>query len=230
MYSSAESVTADPSLQLARAVCCTPKDKDRQTCKQKGGTLGQLELVQPVNDVNPSAVTTSDTDQMAIDDPYELVGCTFLMDPQDDKQIIWACIIDFNDNHKSDVLKCDDHYKFCISVNEDQYEEVSTCNELMDFIQKNKENEGIIWHFHQLVGHQGQLLHSDPNYNGSTFNVLMEWENGEIMAEPSIISHSSRRSRVRCMQRNPTLFDTEGWKHFWKQLSPEGEAFLMTSQ
>jgi hypothetical protein len=148
------------------AVGCTPIDKDRQTCKQKGGTLGRLKLVQPVNDVNPSAATTSDTDRMAIDDPNELVGRTFLMVPQDDKQRIWACIIDFIDNHQSDVLKCNDHHKFCISVNEDQYEEVSTYNELMDFIQKNEENEGIIWHFHQIVGHQGPLLHSDPNYKG----------------------------------------------------------------
>jgi hypothetical protein len=58
----------------------------------------------------------------------------------------------------------------------------------------------------------------------------MEWENGEIMAEPSIIGYSSRWSRVRCMLRNPPLFDTEGWKHFWKQLIPEGETFSMTSQ
>jgi hypothetical protein len=73
MYTSAESVTADPSLQLAQAVCRTPTDKDRQTCKQKGGTLGRLELVQPVIDVNPSAATTSDTDRMATSGGWKML-------------------------------------------------------------------------------------------------------------------------------------------------------------
>jgi hypothetical protein len=34
------------------------------------------------------------------------------------------------------------------------------------------------------VGHQGPLLQHDKDYNGSRFNVLVEWENGEITTEP----------------------------------------------
>jgi hypothetical protein len=86
-------------------------------------------------------------DHLAIVDPYELMGRTFLMDPQDDGQCFCACIVDLVEDHQSKVCKSDNHHKFCISVNDDQYEEVITYNELMDFIQKDEENDAIVWHF-----------------------------------------------------------------------------------
>jgi hypothetical protein len=73
-----------------------------------------------------------------VEDPYELVGCTFLMDPQDDGQRFRARIVDLVEDRQSKVRKSDHHHKFRILVNDDQYEEVITYNELMDFIQKNE--------------------------------------------------------------------------------------------
>ena len=70
------------------------------------------------------------------------------------------------------------HVKFRISVNEDEYEEIITYNELMDFIEKNQENDAIVWRFRCIMGHQGPLLWHDKDYNGSRFNVLVrmgEW-------------------------------------------------------
>jgi hypothetical protein len=86
-------------------------------------------------------------DHLAIVDPYELVGRTFLMDSQDDGQRFRARIVDLVEDHQSKVRKSDHHHKFRISVNDDQYEEVITYNELMDFIQKNEENDTIVWRF-----------------------------------------------------------------------------------
>jgi hypothetical protein len=86
-------------------------------------------------------------DHLAIVDAYKLVGRTFLMDPQDDGQRFCARIVNLVEDHQSKVRKSDHHHKFHISVNDDQYEEIITYNELMDFIQKNEENDTIIWHF-----------------------------------------------------------------------------------
>jgi hypothetical protein len=47
---------------------------------------------------------------------------------------------------------------------------------LMDFIKKNQENDAIVWWFRGIMGHQGPLLRHDKDYNGSRFNVLVEWE------------------------------------------------------
>jgi hypothetical protein len=84
-------------------------------------------------------------DNMVIVDPQELLGCTFLMDTQEDGQRFRAHIVECISDHESNVCRSDDHVKFRISVNEDEYEEIITYNTLMDFIKKNQENDAIVW-------------------------------------------------------------------------------------
>jgi hypothetical protein len=123
-------------------------------------------------------------DDMVIVDPRELLGHTFLMDTQEDGQRFRARIVECISDHESNVRRSDDHAKFRISVNEDEYEEIITYNELMDFTKKNQENDAIVWRFRCIMGHRGPLLWHDKDYNGSRFNMLVEWENGEITTEP----------------------------------------------
>jgi hypothetical protein len=84
----------------------------------------------------------------------------------------------------------------------------------MDFIQKNEENDTIVWHFQHIVGHQGPLLHSDPNYKGSKFNIMVEWENGETTTQP--LSVIATNDPVMCAidEGEHDALDTKGWKHF----------------
>jgi hypothetical protein len=94
-------------------------------------------------DENPERPSTGDN--MVIVDPQELLGCTFLMDTQEDGQRFCACIVECISDHESNVRRSDDHVKFRISVNEDKYEQIITYNDLMDFIKKNQENDAIVW-------------------------------------------------------------------------------------
>ena len=46
-----------------------------------------------------------------------------------------------------------------------------------------------LYRFRSIIGHQGPLLVSDPDWKGSQYNVQVEWETGEITFEPlSIIA------------------------------------------
>jgi hypothetical protein len=96
-------------------------------------------------DENPEHPSTGD--DMVIVDPQELLGCTFLMDTQEDGQRFRACIVECISNYESNVRHSDNHVKFWISVNEDEYEEIITYNELMAFIEKNQENDATVWRF-----------------------------------------------------------------------------------
>jgi hypothetical protein len=96
-------------------------------------------------DESPECPSTGD--DMVIVNPQELLGRTFLMDTQEDGQRFRARIVECISNHESNVCRSDDHVKFQISVNEDKYEEIITYNELMDFIEKNQENDTIVWRF-----------------------------------------------------------------------------------
>ena len=47
----------------------------------------------------------------------------------------------------------------------------------------------ILWEFKRIKGHQGPMNKNHPDYKGSSYNVTIEWENGEITDEPlSIIA------------------------------------------
>jgi hypothetical protein len=129
---------------------------------------------------NSSSQHGRDPHDLALIDLDDLVGRTFLMDVQEDGQRFRARIVECIFNYETDVLRSDVHHKFCISVNKNEYKETITYNQLLDFIQKNEENDEIVWRFKRIVGHQGPLLWHDTDYNGSKFNVLVEWENGEI--------------------------------------------------
>jgi hypothetical protein len=64
------------------------------------------------------------------------------------------------------------------------------------------------------MGHQGPLLWHDKDYNGSRFNVLVEWENGEITTEPLSVIAADNPVTCAVYPRAHDLLDVEGWKRF----------------
>jgi hypothetical protein len=138
------------------------------------------------------------------------------MDPREDGQCHHAHIVEFIQDHKHDLKLSDDHHKFRTSVNDDEYKEIIFYNELMDFITKNQENDSIIWKFKCIIGHQGQLIHTDPNYKGSKYTVLMEWENGQITDKPLAIIAANDPITCPIYTKENGHLDKEGWKCFKK--------------
>jgi hypothetical protein len=127
----------DKPPEVIRSLCKTSPALDH-------GEDSSLHSMEPT-DENPERPSTGD--DTVIVDPQELLGRTFLMDTQEDGQRFCACIVECISDHESNVRRSDDHVKFQISVNEDEYEEIITYNELIDFIEKNQENDAIVWQF-----------------------------------------------------------------------------------
>jgi hypothetical protein len=139
---------ADPN---ARNLCLDPLNEEppeviwslrKASPALDDGEDFSLQSMEPT-DENPERPSTGD--DRVIVDPQELLGRTFLMDTQEDGQRFRACIVECISNHESNIRRSDDHVKFWISVNEDEYEEIITYNEVMDFIEKNQENDAIVW-------------------------------------------------------------------------------------
>ena len=75
-----------------------------------------------------------------------------------------------------------------MSHNNNQYEDILSYNEIVDYIERQGE-EPLYWELRHIVSHQGPLPAHHPNYKGSPYNVRVEWENEEITDEPlSIIA------------------------------------------
>jgi hypothetical protein len=87
----------------------------------------------------------------------------------------------------------------------------------MDYIEKDKQqhqdkNGNGLWDFKHIVSHEGPFRASDPENKGSRYNVLVEWENGEITPEPLNIFGKDDPVTCAVYAREHRLLDKEGWK------------------
>ena len=60
----------------------------------------------------------------------------------------------------------------------------------------HQEQQHDLYKFRAITSHQGPLSPLDENYKGSKYNVMVEWETGEITEEP--LSLSAANDPVTC--------------------------------
>jgi hypothetical protein len=162
---------------------------------------------------------------MPVIDPSELISHTFRMDKQD-RQPHRAQILNvINEEeickrigeHERELFRQPGHVQFVCSVNDDDYKEILSYNELMDYIEKDEqqhqdEDGNGFWNFKHIVGHEGPFRTSNPEYKGSRYNVLVEWENGEITSEPLNIFGKDDPVTCTVYACEHGLLEKEGWK------------------
>ena len=83
-----------------------------------------------------------------------------------------------------------------------------------------------LYRFRAIIGHQGPLLASDPDWKGSKYNVQVEWETGEITFEPlSIIAADDPvTSAAYCYAKENDLLALEEW-HRFRNLAKKDKVF-----
>ena len=150
--------------------------------------------------------------QMPLLNPADLVGRTFLMDEQDDGTRHRARIIKALHQHEHDLNNDPNRIQYLCKVNGDK-EEVIAYNEVLKFLDRDAENE-VLWKFKAITGHQGPLKTTDPQYKGSTWNVRVEWESGEITYEP--LELFAADDPVSCAEYADMagLLQVDGWRRF----------------
>ena len=148
---------------------------------------------------------------MANIDIPNLLGRSFLLPPEDNGEHHMAKIID-NDDHGQPL----EDIKFKVKINKDQAEEIMSYNQLMDYIQKGTDGEedpDSLFKFRDIVAHQGPPESIDPDQKGSKYNVMVEWESGEVTYEP--LTLISKEDPINCAvyAKKHDLLDTTGWNH-----------------
>ena len=91
-------------------------------------------------------------------------------------------------------------------------EELISYNQLIEHLENAQDHDmGMdqeLYRFSAIIGHQGPLLASDPDWKGSKYNVQVEWETGEITFESlSIIAPDE-------YAKENDLHALEGWHRF----------------
>ena len=118
---------------------------------------------------------------MANIDIPNLLGRSFLIPPEDN-----------GEHHMSKIINIDDHgqpledLKIKLQINKDQAEEIMSYNQLMDYILRctdDEEDQDSLFKFRDIVAHQSPLEPTNPNHKRSKYNVMVEWESGEVTLE-----------------------------------------------
>jgi hypothetical protein len=73
-------------------------------------------------------------------------------------------------------------------------------------------------------------LASDPEYKGSRYNILVEWENGEITSEPLNIFGKDDPVTCAVYACEHGLLEEEGWKRFKGIAKREKKMLCMVNQ
>ena len=122
-------------------------------------------------------------------DPDSLIGRTFLLPPQENGERLRAKVtkkvveeIEAADGNRIPNIN------FILDIGEGKVEELITYNQLLDHLEQADEQDNSmdqeLYRFRAIIGHEGQLKTTDPNWKDSKWNFQIEWETGEITFEP----------------------------------------------
>ena len=173
-------------------------------------TTKPLIFVQSRQDDSPSA-----TKPMAVYNPDDLIGRTFLLPKNEQGERLRATIkrkvietSNLLDNqHDSAIHKINFH----LDVVQGRPEAIMSYVQISDHIDHQKQHEDL-YKFRAITGHQGPLTPQDENYKGRKYNVMVEWETGEISDEP--LSLIAADDPVTCAEyaKKHDLLHLNGWK------------------
>ena len=143
----------------------------------------------------------------------DLIGKTFLMDKLEDGQQHRARITELLSGHEKDIDRHPERVKFKATMNNDQFEEILTYQQVLDHILKDETTE-VVWKYKQIVGTQGPLKPSHPQYQGSKYNVLVEWEDGSTTSVPLSLLAADDPVACAIYAKENNLLEVDGWKRF----------------
>ena len=171
------------------------------------------EIVTSLHEPDDSSSVPKQGQAMPILDPSNLVGRTFLLN-KEGGQRLRARIVKALDDYEGELSRDSSRMRFVCSMQDDTVEEIFTHNELLDYINNSEEDDLVEWKFREILAHEGPLPKSHPNYNGSTYNLQIEWESGEITNEPLNIIASDEPVSCAMHGKKHDLLDKPGWKRF----------------
>ena len=104
-----------------------------------------------------------------------------------------------------------DKINFHLDVWPGRAEAIMSYVQILDHLDQQEQQEDL-FKFRAITGHEGPLSPQDENYKGSKYNVMVEWETGEITDEP--LSLIAADDPVTCAEyaKKHDLLHLDGWK------------------
>ena len=122
--------------------------------------------------------------------PSDLIGRTFLFPPVENgerhRAKVIRQVVEIIDQDNGQRIE---NINFILDIGNGKVEELISYNQLLEHLE-NAQNHDMgmdqeLYRFRAIIGHQGPLLASDPDWKGSKYNVQVEWETGRLLLNHS---------------------------------------------
>ena len=157
----------------------------------------------------------SATKPMAEYNPDDLIGRTFLLPKNEQGERLRATIkrkvIETSkllDNQHGNAI---DKINFHLDVGQGRAKAIMSYVQILDHLDHQEQQEDL-YKFRAITGHQGPLSPQDENYKGSKYNVMVEWETGEITYEPLSVIAADDPDTCAEYAKKHDLLHLDGWK------------------
>ena len=163
----------------------------------------------------PNPDGSDHTPPMSIINFDDLLGRTFLLPMDENGERKRATISEHVKDLYQDQVSREDQLRFKLKIDGDQLDDLISYNQLMEYLEDKTDNgplEDGLYRFKSIKDHKGPYTSSDPEYNGSSYNLLIEWETGEHTWEPlsNIIASDPYTCAIYAKEHD--LLNTPGWK------------------
>ena len=152
-------------------------------------------------------------------DPDSLIGRTFLLPLQENGERLRAKVT----KKVVEEIEAEDanripNINFILDIGEGKVEELITYNQLLDHLEQAEEEDNFmvqeLYIFRAIIGHEGPLKATDPNWKGSKWIVQIEWETGEIAFQPSSVIAADDPITCAAYAKEKNLYTLDGSKSF----------------
>jgi hypothetical protein len=137
--------------------------------------------------------------------------------------------IDYYDGETADTPT---RIEFLCSNNDgDESEEIIAYNEILNHIESDESEETTVWNVKRIIAHEGPLIRTHSSWKGSSYDIMLERENGEITSEPlAVIAADDPAVTCAIYAKGYDLLETDGWKRFKPIARRKGKLLHMVNQ
>ena len=163
----------------------------------------------------PNLDGTDNTPPMPIINFDDLLGRTFLLPMDENGERKRATIFEHVKDLYQQQVSREDQLRFKLKIDGDQLDDLISYNQLMEYLEDKTDTgplEDGLYRFKCIKDHKGPYTSSDPEYNGSSYNLLIEWETGEQTWEPLSNIIASYPYTCAVYAKEHDLLNTPGWK------------------
>ena len=143
--------------------------------------------------------------------PDELLGMMILKD--DGGELVCAKVVR---RIRDRDAKNHDQIKFLLALGDGQLEELISYNELSDLVTESlsdkESGQQDFASYSGILNHQGPLKAHDPRYKGSSYNVLVNWDDGTQTWEPINLIGKQDTVTIARYGHDNGLLNKPGWK------------------